>query len=524
MGAILDAGTARAQAFPEITGKVLFGYQGWHACPGDQKGTGWTHWTRGGAPTPDNLVVDMYPDLSEFGADELCPVTGFTVGGRTAAFFSSRHPKSVDRHFRWMKEYGLDGVLVQRFLTEAPGKRSGGDVVLRNVMAGALAHGRAFAVEYDLSGAGEADLLERLKTDWTYLVDEVKVTAHPGYLRHQGRPVLAVWGMGLNDGNHPPAAPAAAAAPGEMVPAGRGENHRAAFLGGVPSGWRTLDGDAYPDAAWAAVYDSMDIVQPWTVGRYADSAGVDRWRTQRLEGDAARTRQQGRAYQPVIWPGFSWKNLNAGAANQVPRKGGSFLWRQAVNAKRAGAPMLKIAMFDEVDESTAMYKLAARRADAPGPGLLAHPGRGRPGPAFRLVPPGRECGNTHVSVTRFRCRKPCPSSPGIPRRESARRRLRVPRRLRVRGAGLRVLRVAGGFRFERGIAEAAEVLAGMTGIRILDLEGRLLRSLPAASGAAGWDGLDARGAPPRNRDISGVGRGRNGGSLLARAVFTLTRD
>ena len=55
----------------------------------------------------------------------------------------------------------------------------------------------------------------------------------------------------------------------------------------------------------------------------------------------------------VIFPGFSWYNLNRGAAqNQIPRNGGAFLWRQAYNARRAGAQILKIAMFDECPGAT----------------------------------------------------------------------------------------------------------------------------------------------------------------------------
>ena len=52
-----------------------------------------------------------------------------TIGGKPAYLFSSRNPKTVSRHFRWMKEYGLDGVLVQRFVGEiraqARGRRRG---------------------------------------------------------------------------------------------------------------------------------------------------------------------------------------------------------------------------------------------------------------------------------------------------------------------------------------------------------------------------------------------------------------
>jgi hypothetical protein len=45
------------------------------------------------------------------------------------------------------------------------------------------------------------------------------------------------------------------------------------------------------------------------------------------------------------------------------------LWRQAYNARAAGANVLKIAMFDEVNEGTAMFKLAPHRSDAPQQGF-----------------------------------------------------------------------------------------------------------------------------------------------------------
>jgi len=74
-------------------------------------------------------------------------------------------------------------------------------------------------------------------------------------------------------------------------------------------------------------------------------------------------------YMPVIFPGFSWSNLKRNAReNQIPRLRGEFLWRQAYNAKMAGAKVLKIAMFDEVDEGTAIFKVVSHRKEAPDQG------------------------------------------------------------------------------------------------------------------------------------------------------------
>jgi hypothetical protein len=114
----------------------------------------------------------------------------------------------------------------------------------------------------------------------------------------------------------------------------------------------------------------MDVIQPWTVGRYHDEETVDKWRKEQVEPDVALAARNGQMYMPVVFPGFSWANLKKDdAPNKIPRRGGRFLWQQAFNARQAGATMLKIAMFDEVNEGTAMFKLAAKREDAPEQGF-----------------------------------------------------------------------------------------------------------------------------------------------------------
>jgi hypothetical protein len=354
----VDASTVKA--------KVLVGYQGWFDCPMGGSGS-WIHWTRGGSPAADNLTVDMYPDLRGFSAADLCPAIAMTRSGQPAAFYSARTPALVDAHFRWMESYGLDGALLQRFVTESASKRRGGDAVLRNVMRAAASSGRVWAVEYDVSGAPDPGFADLIEADWRYLLDSVKVAEGAAYLHEAGLPVVSVWGMGFT-GEHPPADPAAAAALIRWFRSDAPARYRAWFMGGTPAGWRQLDQDSRADTAWKAVYSSMNAIQPWTVGRYADQTGADAYRRNSLAPDLARANADGNAYIPVVFPGFSWKNLNAGPANQIPRRGGRFLWRQAMNAKAAGAQSLKIAMFDEVDEGTAIFKLAAAPGDAPDQG------------------------------------------------------------------------------------------------------------------------------------------------------------
>ena len=100
--------------------KVLTGYQGWFRCPNDPAKEGWRHWSRDGRQiTPETLTFEMWPDMSEFDEDEKYPATGFTdSAGKPAHLFSSMNSKTVDRHFRWMQQYEIDGVFLQRFLAD----------------------------------------------------------------------------------------------------------------------------------------------------------------------------------------------------------------------------------------------------------------------------------------------------------------------------------------------------------------------------------------------------------------------
>jgi hypothetical protein len=337
--AVVDAST--------MTGKVLCGYQGWFRCPGDGTNNGWLHWSRDSRKiSPESVTVEMWPDLSEYGKDERYPAPGLTYSdGQPAELFSSANPATVDRHFQWMRQYGIDGVFVQRFLVNL--RNPSFDQVLANVRKSAERSGRTYAICYDLSGARESRLVEQLVGDWKRLVDEEKILEDGRYLRHEGKPVLFVWGFFSDRFD--------AAVAHRLIDALKGDDRYAVTLvGGCQWSWRTER-----DAEWARAFRRLDVISPWDVGNVTERDGkkvaaTDRWQADREEAERHRAE-----FLPVIYPGFGWTNLKGPGSERatIPRRGGEFYWEQFVAAKQAGATMAYVAMFDEVDEATAIFKV-----------------------------------------------------------------------------------------------------------------------------------------------------------------------
>lgn len=339
-----------------LTGKVMCGYQGWFGAPGDGSlRRGWQHWTKHFGPLADgNAKVDLWPDVSELSATERFP-TGFKLAdGRPAEVFSSFQTPTVLRHFQWMEDYGIDGVFVQRFaggLRHNPSNLDHNNQVLANCRAGANLHGRTYAVMYDLSGM-HAGQMEEVMDDWRALQKEMSITQDPAYLHHHGKPVVAVWGVGFSDGRNYTLAECRQLV--EFL-----KQAGCTVMLGVPAHWRELNDDAVSDPALLEVIQLADIVSPWTVGRYANPNGAKRYAEKVLAPDLAWCHDHKLDYLPVVFPGFSWHNMYDGSpSDQIPRLGGDFLWSQFTGAKNAGANMVYVAMFDEVDEGTAIFKCA----------------------------------------------------------------------------------------------------------------------------------------------------------------------
>lgn len=341
-----------------LTGKVMCGYQGWFGTPGDGRAeNNWRHWTKNpGSFADGNAKVDLWPDVSELGPGQRFP-TGFKMAdGRPAEVFSSFQKPTVLKHFQWMKEYGIDGVFVQRFASglKNPDSLEHCNAVLANCREGANRYGRTYAVMYDLSGL-PAGHIEDVMNDWRTLRRRMTITKDPAYLHHRGKPVVAVWGIGFNDHRDY-----------TLVECRRlveflkndPEVGGCTVMIGVPANWRELKGDAVNDPLLLDIAAMADIISPWTVGRYSDPAGAARYAENNLKPDLAWCRERGIDYLPVVFPGFSWHNMKNGPLNQIPRLRGQFLWSQFYQAKCADVSMVYVAMFDEVDEGTAVFKCA----------------------------------------------------------------------------------------------------------------------------------------------------------------------
>ena len=141
-----------------IQNKFMVGYQGWFTCPGDGPPLdphhhGWLHWVNYPIPDGGRPNTDLWPDLSEYSPSELYPVPGLKyANGEQAFLFSSRNPKTVQRHFNWMAQHGVDGAFLQRFAgqtdLEAGNRaiRDQRDEVGDRVREAAEKEGRVFAI------------------------------------------------------------------------------------------------------------------------------------------------------------------------------------------------------------------------------------------------------------------------------------------------------------------------------------------------------------------------------------------
>jgi hypothetical protein len=356
--------------YPSYKGLVMAGYQGWFRAEGDGSDNGWGHYGRGEKFDYENNTIDFWPDVSEY---EKTYKTSFKYAdGKAAEVFSSVDKSTTELHFKWMKEYGVDGVFMQRFFGVTRGYKNTNkpqDKILRNALEAAKKNGRSIGVMYDLSGLkAEGEDCSSVIEDWKMLVNELKVTDQGDdqtYIFHNGKPLVTIWGVGFPDRSY--------------NIRNIGVNQLIDFLKndpvyggcavmlGVPTHFRELNKDCSPDPYLHELIESVDIVMPWMAQRWTPLVHkpMDHIRDHVIE-DIKWTKERGVDYVPLIYPGFSWRNLSLNkpdlarytAYGAIPRLGGRFYWDQLTTMINAGAEMIYVAMFDEIDEGTAIFKVS----------------------------------------------------------------------------------------------------------------------------------------------------------------------
>jgi hypothetical protein len=344
-----------------LDGKVLCGYQGWFNTPGDGTRFGFTHWGQGlDRADGGRFTVDMWPDLSEYDPSDLKEVPGLKLpDGSPAKLYSAFRPGPVLLHTKWMRQYGIDGVFLSRFVGEAASRSRSLQVnqVLANIREGCHREGRVWAMMLDLS-MGRNPSTAAVMNDWKFLCDKVNVREDSRYLHHQKKPVVLLWGLGFKDRNW------TGEQAEELINFFKNDpKYGGVYLvGGVDAAWRTLRGESRKEPEWPKIYRSFDAISPWDAGRYRDNASMDNTRKNVWEGDVAELKTLDKGYMPTAFPGFSWDNLRQTPPGKtmIARRKGEFFWRQFAIFKAIGVRTVFVGMFDEVDEGTAIYKVTSQ--------------------------------------------------------------------------------------------------------------------------------------------------------------------
>lgn len=352
--------------FPTYEGRVMCGYQGWYRAPDDGANEGWGHYAMRGKVDSAHVHLDFWPDVSEY--EKTYPTSLTNQDGSVARVFSSYDQSTTDLHFHWLQQYDIDGVFVQRFFgglrDESSRKKS--RVVLEHALVASQKYHRAVAVMYDLSGLkANGEDCSAIIQDWKELVDQLKLTSQAtnNYLYQNGKPVVAIWGLGFPDRSYN----IRNIGIGQVIDFLKNDPQYGgcAVMLGVPTYFRDLNVDCLPDPYLHEIMAKADIILPWMVQRFTPLLQNEPARyAAQVKADLAWCNERHLAYVPCVSPGFSWYNLGQvefhglPPLNQIPRQKGAFYWSEFSSAQSAGAKMYYVAMFDEMDEGTAIFKCA----------------------------------------------------------------------------------------------------------------------------------------------------------------------
>jgi hypothetical protein len=337
--------TSQASPAGDVVGKVTVGYQGWFACTGDGSPiNAWWHYTQNWSqpPSPTNLGIKSWPDVRDYSSTFQTAFSNLN-NGQPAKLFSSFTDQTVNTHFLWMQQNGIDAAALQRF---NPNGQEGPirDAITAKVKTAAETYGRKFYIMYDVSGW--TNMQSELKTDWTNKMSAY--TASTAYARQNGKPVVCIWGFGFNDDNHPWSAAVCL----EVI--NWFKNQGCYVIGGIPTHWREQNSDSRPN--FIDTYKALNMISPWMVGRIGNVGDADNFYTNVNTPDQAYCNANGIDYQPCILPGD---------LQEHQRAHGNFMWRQFYNMIRLGCQGIYISMFDEYNEGNQIAKTAENASMIP---------------------------------------------------------------------------------------------------------------------------------------------------------------
>ncbi len=317
----------------DVVGKISVGYQGWFACNGDGSPmNNWWHWSANWSqpPSPSNNQIPAWPDVREYATTYQTAYANLN-NGQPAKLFSSYDQQTVNTHFRWMQQNNIDTAALQRFNPNAG--EANRDGMATRVRTAAETYGVKFYIMYDVTGW--TAMQTEIKTDWTTKMSAL--TASSAYAKQNGMPVVCIWGLGLNDANHP-------WTPAVCLDVVNWFKSQGCYvIGGVRREWRTVD------TTYLTAYNAMNMISPWLIGSVGNTNDADNVYNTYMVGDQSYCNSHNIDYQPCVLPG----DLSIGQ-----RSHGDLMWHMFYNAKRVGCQGIYISMFDEYGEANQIAKTA----------------------------------------------------------------------------------------------------------------------------------------------------------------------
>ncbi len=328
----------------DVVGKLTVGYQGWFAAAGD--GSPYNSW--------QHQNFESWPEVAEYN-NAYAPVPFYQDGvlqspfsgnlgnGRPAKMFSSYDQQVANTHCLWMQQNGIDCIALQRFgssIVVGSVKKAQFDGIATMMKTSAQTYGRKFYIMYDCNATDPIDV------DWTNTITgTLNLTASPNYAKQNGKPVVCFWGIGFS---------------------GRGA--AADWLNKI--NWFKAQGcyviigtvaNFTTDSVYVSAYEAANMIMPWWVGKRGN------FQTS-YTNDLAWCTARNIDYQGCVYAGFAFSN-NSGQTvkprNEIPRMHGDFMWQMFAGIRNTGVQSAYVAMFDEAQEATAIFKCAETVADIP---------------------------------------------------------------------------------------------------------------------------------------------------------------